>query len=68
MVAERRCLAFTALDLWAFDAFDRVVGDGVSFAEIFEQRRQRREAMADGGTAAVTLGETVGARRSHAPW
>ena len=33
------------------DAFDRVVGDGVLLAEILEQRRQRREAMADRGAA-----------------
>ena len=35
----------------ALDARDRVVGDGVLFAEMLEQRRQRREAMADRGAA-----------------
>ena len=47
MVAERRRLAFAALGLRPLDAFDRIVGDGVFLAEIFEQRGQRREAVAD---------------------
>jgi hypothetical protein len=51
VVAERRRLAFTTFGPGPLDAFDRVVGDGVFFAEIFEQRRQRREAMPDRGAA-----------------
>ena len=38
MVAERRRLAFAALGSRPFDSFDRIVGDGVFLAEIFEQR------------------------------
>ena len=53
MIAERRRLAFAALGARPLDAFDRVVGDGVLVAEIFEQRRQRREAVPD--RAAVEL-------------
>ena len=33
------------------DAFYRIVADGVLLAEIFEQRRQRREAMSNRGAA-----------------
>jgi hypothetical protein len=36
VVAERRRLAFAALGLGPLDAFDRVMGDGVLVAEIFE--------------------------------
>lgn len=36
VVAERRRLALAAFNLRSFDAFDRVVGDGVLFAEVFE--------------------------------
>ena len=38
VIAERRRLAFAALRPRPLDAFDRVVGHGVSLAEIFEQR------------------------------
>ena len=38
MIADRRRLAFAAFGLRPLDAFDRVVGDGVLLAEIFEQR------------------------------
>jgi hypothetical protein len=38
MIANRRCRAFAALGFWPLDAFDRVMGDGVLFAEILEQR------------------------------
>jgi hypothetical protein len=37
VIAERRRLALAALCLRPFDAFDRVMGDGVLVAEIFEQ-------------------------------
>ena len=43
MIAERRRLAFAAFRFRPLDAFDRVMGDGVFLAQIFEQRRQRRE-------------------------
>jgi len=38
MVAERRRLALASFSARPLDAFDRVVGDGVLVAEIFEQR------------------------------
>jgi hypothetical protein len=59
MVAKRRRLAFAAFDLRAFDAFDRVVADGVPFAEILEQRRQRREMMPECSAAKLTALEIV---------
>jgi hypothetical protein len=37
VIANGRRPAFTAVGLWALDAFDRVVSDCVLFAEIFEQ-------------------------------
>ena len=37
MIADRRRLAFAALGLRPLHAFDRIMGDGVFFAEIFEQ-------------------------------
>ena len=62
MVADRRRLAFAAFGLRPLDAFDRVVGDGVLVAEIFEQRRQRRQAvppcvLLSPGVATVAAGE-----------
>ena len=53
VVAERRRLAFVALDPGALDALDRVVGDGVLVAEILEQRRQRGETVPDGRAARI---------------
>ena len=47
MIAEGWGLAFAAFRLRPRDAFDRVMRDGVSVAEIFEQRRQRREPVPD---------------------
>jgi hypothetical protein len=67
VIAKRRRLAFAAFDLRAFDAFDRVVADGVPFAEIFEQRRQRRQAMAERGAAELAPLEIIAPGRSHAP-
>ena len=51
VIAERRRLAFAALRFRPFDAFDRIVGDGVFLAQIFVQRRQRREPVPDGAAA-----------------
>ena len=51
MIAERRRLAFAAFRLRPLDAFDRIVGDGVLLAEIFEQRGQRREPVPDRAAA-----------------
>ena len=38
VVANRRRFSFAALGPWSLDAFDRVMGNGVPVAEIFEQR------------------------------
>ena len=68
MIAERRRLAFAAFRLRPLDAFDRVVGDGVLLAEIFEQRGQRREPVPDRAAAkpaphqVVAPGDDVRAR------
>ena len=51
MIAERRRLAFAAFRLRPLDAFDRIVGDGVPVAQIFEQRGQRREPVPDRAAA-----------------
>ena len=51
MIAERRRLAFAAFRLRPLDAFDRVMGDGVLLAEIFEQRGERREPVPDRAAA-----------------
>ena len=56
VIAERRRLAFAAFRLRPLHAFDRVVGDGVALAEIFEQRGQRREPVADRAAAAGRAG------------
>ena len=47
VIADRRRLAFAAFRLRPLDAFDRVVGDGVLLAEIFEQRGERRQPVPD---------------------
>jgi hypothetical protein len=47
MVAERRRFALTALSPRPLDALDGVMGDGVLLAEVFEKRRERRQAMPD---------------------
>ena len=51
MIAERRRLAFAAFRLRPLDAFDRIMGDGVLLAEIFEQRGERREPVPDRAAA-----------------
>ena len=59
VVADRRRPAFAALGPGALDALDRVVGDRVSVAEVFEERGQRRQAVPDGGAAEPTAREVV---------
>jgi hypothetical protein len=51
VVADRRRLAFAAFRPRPFDAFRRIVGNSVFLAQIFEQRRQRREAVPDRAAA-----------------
>ena len=51
VVADRRRLAFAAFRLRPLDAFDRVMGDGIFLAEIFEQRGERREPVPDRAAA-----------------
>jgi hypothetical protein len=51
VIAERRRLAFAGFGFWALDAFDRVVGDCVLLTQIFEQRGQRCEPVADRAAA-----------------
>ena len=63
VIAERRRLALAALRLRPLDALDRIMGDGVLVAEIFEQRRQRGEAMPDGAAAKPALRELRRATR-----
>ena len=68
MIADRRRLAFAAFRLRPLDAFDRIVGDGVFLAEIFEQRGERREPVPDRAAAkpaphqVVAPGDDVRAR------
>ena len=68
VIAERRRLAFAAFRPRPLDAFDRVMGDGVLLAEIFEQRRERREPVPDRAAAkpaprqVVAPGDDVRAR------
>jgi hypothetical protein len=59
VIAKRRRLAFAALRPRPFDAFDRVMGDGVLVAEIFEQRRERRQPMPDRAAAKSALRQVV---------
>src|ERR1700689_2200729 len=47
MIADRRRLAVAAFGLRPLDAFDRIVGDGVLLAQIFEQRGQRSQPVPD---------------------
>ena len=68
MIAKRRRLAFAAFRLRPLDAFDRVMGDGVRLAQIFEQRGKRREPVPDRAAAkpaphqVVAPGDDVRAR------
>jgi hypothetical protein len=47
MIADRRRLAFAAFGPRPLDALDRIVGDGVLLAQIFEQRGERRQPAPD---------------------
>ena len=38
MIAQSRRLSLIAFHRWAFYPFDRIVGYGISFAQILEQR------------------------------
>ena len=51
VVADRRRLAFAAFRPRPLDAFDRIVGDGVLLAQIFEQRGERRQPVPDRAAA-----------------
>ena len=59
VVADRRRLAFAAFGLRPLDAFDRVVGDGVLLAEIFEQRGQRGQPVPDRRAAELASAQLV---------
>ena len=65
-IAERRRAAFIAVGHRPLDAVHRIAGDGVLFAEIIEQRRQRREFPPDAGIGAARGTRDPCARRSHA--
>jgi hypothetical protein len=59
MICNRRRLAFAAFRFRPLNAFDRIMGDGVLIAKIFEQRRERRQPVPDGAAAKRTLGQFV---------
>ena len=59
MIADRRRLAFAAFGLRPLDAFDRVMGDGVLLAQIFEQRGQRSQPVPDRRAAEPALAQLV---------
>ena len=63
VIAEGRGLAFAAFRLRPLDAFDRVMGDGVLVAQIFEQRGERGQPVPDGAAAKPALRERRRARR-----
>ena len=62
VVADRRRLAFGGFRLRPLDPFDRIVGNGVPAAQIFEQRGQRREPVPDGAAAEPALHQLVAPR------
>jgi hypothetical protein len=62
MIADRRRLARAAFRPRPFDTFDGVMGDGVFLAQIFEQRRERGEPVADRGSTKPALGQFVAPR------
>jgi hypothetical protein len=51
VVPKRRRFALTAFRPRPLDPFDRVMGDGVLLAEVFEKGGERRQAMPDGRAA-----------------
>ena len=59
IIADRRRLAFAAFRARPFDAFDRVVGDGVLLAQIFEQRGERRQPVPDRRAAKAAPAQLV---------
>src|ERR1700722_15576503 len=59
MIGDRRRLAFAAPSLWPLDALRRVMGHRILVAEIFEQRRQRREPVSDRAAAEASAREFV---------
>src|SRR5208282_2703923 len=59
VIAERWRLAFAAFRPRPLDALDRVMGDGVLVAEIFEQRGERRQPVPDGAAAKPALRQRV---------
>jgi hypothetical protein len=48
-IAERRRAAFVAVGQGPLNAIDRIAGDGISFAQVIEQRRQRGGFSPDAG-------------------
>ena len=48
-VAERRRAAFVPVGHWPFHSVHRIAGNSVAFAEIIEERGQRRELAPNGG-------------------
>lgn len=61
VIAQRRCLALVALDRRAFHPLNGFVRHRVVVAQVVEQRRQRRQAVAHGHAAQgrLTLGQVV---------
>ena len=59
VIGDRRRLAFAAFRFRPLNAFHRIMGDGVLIAEIFEQRRQRREPVPDRAAAEAALRQLV---------
>src|SRR5215469_4331946 len=59
MITERRRLAFAALAPWSLSALDRIVSDSVFIGKIFEQRRERRQAVANRAAFELTTGKVV---------
>ena len=59
VVADRRRLAFAAFGSRPLHPFDRIVGDGVLLAKVFEQRGHRGEPMADRRAAEIASAQLV---------
>src|SRR5215213_6004991 len=57
VVTKRRRFAFATLASWPLDALDRVMGDSVLLAQVFEQGGERRQAMPDGTAAELSTSE-----------
>jgi hypothetical protein len=63
MIADSRRLALAAFRFRPFDAFDRIVGDGVFLAEIFEQRGERQAMMCARVTVRNSSGRAMPVKR-----